>query len=71
MEIRPATVVEMWLTLAAAQSGISHRVITAQSPLSRLETPLSTRLAQLPRRVLGRYHYAYRVDIDQVLACLD
>ncbi|MES2666772.1 MAG: glycosyltransferase 61 family protein [Pseudomonadota bacterium] len=71
VEIRPATVVEMWLTLAAAQGGISHRVIPAQAPLSRHETPLSTRLAQLPRRVLGRYHYAYRVDIARVLACLD
>lgn len=71
VEIRPSTVVEMWLTLAAAQSSISHRVIAAQSPLSRVETPLATRLAQLPRRILGRYHYAYRVDMDQVLSCLD
>ncbi len=70
VELRPDPVREPWLDLAAAQLGIDHRIIRADGPLPRDQVPFTAQLRQLPRRMLGKYHYAYRVDIEQVLQAL-
>ncbi len=71
IEIRPGPVQEPWLDLACANLGLEHRIIRAPGPLPRGEVPLWARLAQLPRRVTGRYHYACRADVAAVMAALE
>ena len=66
VEIRPAPVDEPWLGLASANLGLKHRVVWASGSLPTV--PLWARVRQAPRALLGKYHYAYEVDIPSVLA---
>lgn len=68
VELRPEPVNGPWIQIACANLGLTHHLIDA--PLAP-EAPLSARLAQLPRKLTGRYNYAYEVDIDAVLALVD
>ena len=68
VELRPAPVNGPWIQIACANLGLIHHLLDA--PVTR-QVPLPTRLAQLPRKLAGRYNYAYEVDIDAVLALLD
>jgi capsular polysaccharide biosynthesis protein len=68
VELRPEPVNGPWIQIACANLGLTHHLIDA--PLAT-EMPLSARLVQLPRRLSGRYNYAYEVDIDAVLALVD
>ena len=70
VELRPDPVREPWLDLAAAQLGIEHRIIRAEAPLPPASVPFSVWLRQLPRRMMGKYNYAYSVDIERVLQAL-
>lgn len=71
IELRPRNITEQWVTLGAANLELSHRIVMAESPLPLSETPLHIQAMQLPRRLLNRYHFCYRVDLDEVLAALD
>lgn len=71
IELRPQTVVEQWLDLAADLRGLDHRVIPGRAPLPRAEVPIGTKLRQLPRLLARRYHYAWSVDIAEVLEAMD
>lgn len=71
VELRPQTVVEQWLNLAADLRGLDHRVVEGRAPLPRAEVPIAAKLRQLPRWLARRYHYAWSVDIAEVLAALD
>jgi capsular polysaccharide biosynthesis protein len=67
IEVRPAPVREPWLDLACANLGLEHRVVAASEPLSPRQVPAWHKVRQLPRKVLGRYHYCFEADIDLVL----
>jgi capsular polysaccharide biosynthesis protein len=70
LEIRPEPVREPWVDLCCDVMGLRHVVVPA--PLvARGQVPLWARMRQAPRWVLGRYHYAVRVDVAAVLAALD
>ncbi len=68
IEIRPGSVQEFWMGLLTENLRLDHRVVQASNPLAANQIPLRTRLQQLPRRLLRRYHVAYDVDIEKVLA---
>jgi capsular polysaccharide biosynthesis protein len=70
VEIRPMGLGETWLEIATANLGLSHRILRTGPPLTGAAVPLQARLAQLPRRITGRYAQAFRCDIPAVLAAL-
>ena len=70
IELRPDRVDEPWMALTAAALGLRHRVVPLRS-LDPAEVPLRVRLRQLPRALTGRYHYALRAGIAEILDALD
>ena len=68
VELRPGPVNGPWVQIACANLGLGHHLVDA--PETR-EMSLPTHLAQLPRRLSGRYNYTYEVDIDAVLGLVD
>lgn len=68
VELRPDPVREPWLQMACSNLGMAHHVVAAPVVTT---APLASRLAQLPRRMAGRYNYTYSVDIESVFAALD
>jgi capsular polysaccharide biosynthesis protein len=70
VEVRPAPVAEPWMAAMAAALDLRLMVVPGGGPLPREAVPLSVRLAQLPRRLAGRYHYAWSADADAVTAAV-
>lgn len=70
IELRPRPMAGAWIGLTAARRGLRHRLIDAGPPIPLRALPWRTAASLLPRRVAGRYAYAYRIDADKVLAAL-
>ncbi len=70
IELRPPGLGETWIEIATANLGLGHRILRGEGPLTASEIPLRKRLAQLPRRLSGRYAYAFRMDVPAVMATL-
>ncbi len=68
VELRPEPVHEPWLDMACANLGMTQHILAAPQTD---DVPIPAQLAQVPRKLAGRYNYAYRVDIGAVLAVLD
>ncbi|WP_300516792.1 glycosyltransferase 61 family protein [Aliiroseovarius sp.] len=64
VELRPEPVNGPWIEIACANLGLRHHLIDAPETQ---DMRLSGHLAQLPRRLTGRYNVAYEVNIVAVL----
>ncbi|MCK0139065.1 glycosyltransferase 61 family protein [Aliiroseovarius sp. F47248L] len=64
IELRPPRMEGPWLDMAAANLDINLKVIPS---LAATNVPAWVRFAQLPRKLLRRYHFSYEIDIPTVL----
>ncbi|MFE3837337.1 glycosyltransferase family 61 protein [Pseudogemmobacter sonorensis] len=67
VEIRPPGMEGAWTGLTAARFGLDHVIVSAEG-LPPGALPLAARIAQLPRRLAGRYHTAFVADPEAIAA---